>query len=138
LKSIGLLEVERRRQGLSATELAKRMGVGRSSVSQVERGLRPPSGAFRGKAAKALGRRVDDLFPMWFIVCDPHNGAFEVLVEDGRLLAWTSEEEASRYAQQRELQIRGPLGPDFLACLLAVSEDQVRENLGVVDKEDGP
>ncbi len=138
LSGMGLLEVERRRRGLSATDLAESMGVSASAVTHVERGTRPASASFRTNVAKALGLRVQDLFPTWFIVCEAQNGALRVIASDGRPLAWTSEKEATAYAKKRNLAVRGPLGPDFFASLLRVSADQVRGQLVLSSQEEPP
>lgn len=137
LLGMGVLEAERRRRGLLATELADSMGISASAVTHVERGSRSASPAFRTKAAKALGLPVRQLFPEWFFACGDQNGSLSILARDGRPLAWTSKREAAGYAGGRDLCIRGPVGPDFFAGLLGVSEDQVREQL-VLSSREGP
>ncbi len=54
------LMLERANQGLSASELAVKAGLGRQTVSRIEKGEAEPRIATIGKLAKALGKKVED------------------------------------------------------------------------------
>ncbi len=54
------LMLERANQGLTAGELAEKAGLGRQTVSRIEKGEAEPRLQTVGKIAKALGRRVED------------------------------------------------------------------------------
>ena len=53
----------RRTKGLSLRELALLSGVGKTHISDLERGKRNPSMATARRLARALRRPVVDLFP---------------------------------------------------------------------------
>ncbi len=55
---IELLVVERRRRGLSQTEVAARMGTSQSAVARLERGDRDVRLSTLHRYAEALGRRL--------------------------------------------------------------------------------
>lgn len=67
MKNTGKLREQRIRAGLTQAELAKMMGVSRTTVSFVETGKHPASPGFRKKALKALSQIIarlslDDIF----------------------------------------------------------------------------
>lgn len=124
-RGISLLERERRRRDLSATDLAKRMHVSRSAVTQVERAWIRPSEGFKKRAAVVLGVQVGDLFPeLWFLTRGT-SASTHVIGPDGRTLAFTSEAAAAEAARS----IGGRcevLGPAPLAWFsLMHGEDEV-------------
>ena len=57
-----LLRAARAQLGISQGELAARAGVTRQAVSAIESGKAAPTMAVALRLARALGRRVDDLF----------------------------------------------------------------------------
>src|SRR5690349_16125286 len=95
----GVLELERRRQGLTSTELARRMGVPRPQVSEVERGHRRPNPSFRAKAATALGVSEQDLFPRyWFLVLSSEGSCELHTHPSGSVFVFETEGDAERRA----------------------------------------
>lgn len=54
----------REAMGWTQAELADRMGVSRKTVNTVENGVFIPSTVVALKAARALGRNVEDLFEL--------------------------------------------------------------------------
>ena len=54
------LLLERARQGLTLEELSNRSGVGRSTISRIERGEVEARVYTIGKIAKGLGKKVED------------------------------------------------------------------------------
>lgn len=52
----------RAREGLNQTELAKRIGASRQTVSLMERGDYAPSVLLALKIAKVFGEKVEDVF----------------------------------------------------------------------------
>ena len=137
---MGLLERERRRRGLSATELAKQMGVSRSTISQVERGSQQASHSFQEKAASALAVDANDLWPEWWVLVPTERAseALELLhATTGSIIAFTTERGAARAAATlrnrgvTELMPREPIGPTALAVLFGISEDETHERLAI-------
>lgn len=57
------LEAERKRHGLTATDLARLCNCDRSYITQYERGHREVSASFKMTASRALGLPVDRVFP---------------------------------------------------------------------------
>ena len=58
------IRAAREAQGWTQAELAERMGVSRKTVNTVENGVFIPSTIVALKAARALGRSVEDLFEL--------------------------------------------------------------------------
>ena len=58
------LRIARAEAGLSTVELARRAGVGRDTISRLERGKSEPQAATLRKLAEALGTTVEDLYAM--------------------------------------------------------------------------
>ena len=58
------LKDERARLGLTQAELADRVGVSRKTINTVENGVFIPSTTLALKLARALGRRVEDIFQL--------------------------------------------------------------------------
>jgi putative transcriptional regulator len=58
------LKDERARLGLTQAELADRVGVSRKTINTVENGIFIPSTTLALKLARALGRRVEDIFQL--------------------------------------------------------------------------
>ena len=58
------IRAAREAQGWTQAELAERMGVSRKTVNTVENGVFIPSTIVALKAARALGRSVEDLFAL--------------------------------------------------------------------------
>lgn len=58
-----LLDV-RTERGLTQAALAEMIGVSRKTINTVENGVFVPSTVLALKLARALGRRVDDLFSL--------------------------------------------------------------------------
>ncbi|NCP20013.1 MAG: helix-turn-helix transcriptional regulator [Erythrobacter sp.] len=58
------IRAAREEQGWTQAELAERMGVSRKTVNTVENGVFIPSTIVALKAARALGRSVEDLFAL--------------------------------------------------------------------------
>lgn len=139
-QGVSLMEWARRRQELSATQLADRMGVSRSSVSQVERGFQSPSAAFKRKAAEALGVAVEDLWPMHFVLVRSAASTTELHTTAGLISAFTTQARARRAARGQE-RVAGPMPPDFFAAILGVSEAEVPGMLAIdprpTDTNDG-
>lgn len=52
--------IERINQGLSATELAKRAGLGKNTITNLEKQIVIPRLHTLGKIAKALGKSIED------------------------------------------------------------------------------
>jgi len=52
----------RRRKGLRQSDLAKKVGVFQSEISEIETGERKPSVYLAKRIAKALGVSLDELF----------------------------------------------------------------------------
>lgn len=52
--------IERINQGLSATELARRAGLGKNTITNLENQLVTPRLHTLGKIAKALGKSIED------------------------------------------------------------------------------
>lgn len=64
VKGLGMgLKKLRQRSGLTQEQLAEKLGVRRASISDWERGTKPPTGTldFWVKLANALGVSLDDL-----------------------------------------------------------------------------
>jgi putative transcriptional regulator len=58
------LKDERARLGLTQAELADRVGVSRKTINTVENGVFIPSTTLALKLARALDRRVEDIFQL--------------------------------------------------------------------------
>ncbi|MBB3035474.1 helix-turn-helix transcriptional regulator [Alteriqipengyuania lutimaris] len=58
------IRAAREAMGWTQAELAERMGVSRKTVNTVENGVFIPSTVVALKAARALGRSVEDLFKL--------------------------------------------------------------------------
>lgn len=63
-KAIGLLEQERKRQGLSHEKLAAKTGLHRSSISLIESKKRKPTLLVCTKIAIALGIQLSEVLKM--------------------------------------------------------------------------
>jgi len=131
---IGLLERERRRQGLTGTALARKMGVSRSSVSEVERGVRVPSDAFKEKAAQALEVPIARLFPAWYFLRARESIGIQLAGDrSGKLVAFANRVKADTAAAALgEYEVAGPASPGFFACVLGAHQEQV-EALLLID-----
>jgi transcriptional regulator with XRE-family HTH domain len=124
-----LLELERRRQGLTGTELARKMKVSRGQVSEVERGHRRPGPDFRRKAARALRVPEEALWPVfYFFVRDDEPGG-GILTKDARPVVFADHDQASRVAEEAGWKLQGPVGLDFFAQLLGLEEEAARRSL---------
>lgn len=131
--TIGILEVERRRRGLTATALAEQMGISRSALSQVERGAQRPSEPFKEKAAKALGLSVSKLWPeYWFLALVRPSGV-SIWAAKGKTVVFTNKRRAARFASAapHQLDVCGPAPPAFFALVHGLSEDQIPGELMV-------
>ena len=62
IKPKNRLREVRRRKGLRQTDLAKRVGVFQSEISEIETAERKPSVYLAKRIAKALGVSIDELF----------------------------------------------------------------------------
>ncbi|MFA6117350.1 MAG: helix-turn-helix transcriptional regulator [Sphingomonas sp.] len=58
------LKDERARLGLTQAELADRVGVSRKTINTVENGVFVPSTTLALKLARALDKRVEDIFQL--------------------------------------------------------------------------
>jgi molybdate-binding protein/transcriptional regulator with XRE-family HTH domain len=74
-----LLRAARLQRGLSQAELAVRAGVTRQAISAIESGKAAPTMSVALRLARALGRRVDDLFRL----VDELPGVSAELLDDG-------------------------------------------------------
>lgn len=60
------LEIERRKRGLYSRDVAAKIGVHRTTYSQVERGRLKPYPKFRRNCAEFFGIPEEELFPEVF------------------------------------------------------------------------
>jgi transcriptional regulator with XRE-family HTH domain len=139
MEVITILEVERRRRGLSATELARRMKVAKSTVSAIERQRREPSSTFKISAAAALGVDVRDLWPEFFALArEP--GDDGLLRAGDKLIAYSSRTRARSAASHlgkltgAGFSVRGPRPAEALAAEVGVFPGELRIAL-VLDPE---
>ncbi|CUS45747.1 MAG: helix-turn-helix transcriptional regulator [Pseudomonadota bacterium] len=58
------LKVERARLGLTQADLADRVGVSRKTINTVENGVFIPSTTLALRLARALEKRVEDIFQL--------------------------------------------------------------------------
>ena len=132
---ITLLERERRRHGLTATELAQRMGTSPSAVSQVERGRSVPSRGFKRRAASVLGTGIASLFPEFFALVSSDDQGLLLRGRDGNLLVFTTRGNAelarSTFLGGKDgtLRICGPVPLPHLSTLLDLAEDECQAQL---------
>lgn len=130
MKAPGLLEIARRREGLTGTELAEKMGVPRTLLSEVERGHRIPTADFRAKAASALGVAEESLFPQYWFLTAPNETGIRVCGVEGAPRVYRSRQAAERAAKDLGvddslLQVRGPADPRCFGVLLGADETAV-------------
>jgi transcriptional regulator with XRE-family HTH domain len=130
-RGVSQLERERRRRGLTATDLAELMGVSRSYLSRVEHGWLAPSAAFKQKASEALGTSVQELFPEFFFLSRADGAGVQVVGPGGRTLAFSTKRRATAAARQLSerlaapLEVVGPAPLRFFALMHGVEEDEV-------------
>jgi hypothetical protein len=106
------------------------MRVSHSQVSSAERGLQDPSGAFRKKAARALGLSVAQLWPRFFFLTDRAGTRFALPTADGRIMAFSTEGSAKACAGLGQgLCVRGPAPPGFFALAYGITESDVPDRL---------
>lgn len=125
---ISVLERERRRQGLTATDLAARMGVSASTLSQVERGRLLPTTEFKERTASALGVALDQLFPTYFVLVAEDRG-LRLAGSDGRAFVFNSKSAAKRAAKVLSARVEGPVPIGYIATLLGISEVEAVERV---------
>ncbi len=63
VKGITELEIARKKEGLTATDLARQIGMSPSAVHNFERGHARASMSFKTKVSEVIGRPVEELFP---------------------------------------------------------------------------
>jgi transcriptional regulator with XRE-family HTH domain len=137
---ITILEVERRRRGLSATELARRMQVAKSTISAIERRRRAPSSRFKARAAAVLGIDVGDLWPHFFTLVRDVGDQSRLRAGD-KLIAFSSRCAARSVASDlRKLAgvavtVRGPFPAEALAAEEEVFPSELTAHL-VLDPQD--
>jgi transcriptional regulator with XRE-family HTH domain len=137
---ITILELERRRRGLSATELARHMRVAKSTISAIERGRREPSPKFKAGAAAVLEVDVADLWPQFFTLTRDL-GDQRRLRSGGKVVAFSSRRAARSAASQlgmltgAAVSVRGPLSAEALASETGVFPGEVHTEL-VLDPQD--
>lgn len=125
--SIGELEKARRDKGLTGTALARRMGIARSTVSEVERGVRTPTSEFKQRAAEALDTTAERLFPAFYILrADLSCGTLIPGNGWGRLFAFKEWNRAQAAAGKLGgLEVIGPIAPNLVALVVGTGQDQI-------------
>ena len=143
-RAVGIsnLERQRRRRGLTATDLAARMGVSRSWLSQVERGWLAPSDTFKSKAAAALATAIEELFPEFIFLTVSDVTGVRLLTLGDRTLVFTTERLANAAVRRLGAALgtvsrRGPAPLGFFATLYGVPEEEVVGSLQVNPPEIG-
>ena len=143
-RAVGIsnLERRRRRRGLTATDLAARMGVSRSWLSKVERGWLAPSDTFKSKAAAALGTAIGELFPQYTFLTVSDAAGVRLLALRERTLVFSTERRANAAVRRLEAALgtvtrRGPAPLGFFATLYGVPEEEVVGSLQIDPPEIG-
>lgn len=137
-----LLERERRRRDMTATDLAERMGVSRSAISQVERGWLRPSPSFKERAAEALGMDQRQLFPELWFLAEETKDATRFVKSDGVTVAFSTEDAGDAAARALAAQdgtkvvALGPAPLTFFALARGLEEQDVLGQMLVDPKLD--
>ena len=115
----GLIRRERERQGVSLRELARRVGVSASMMSQVETGRTRPSVSTIYSIAAELGLSIDALLSEEAAVSDPAPLAASYVREDAASIAEAvPASQLVRPDQRRKLELESGVTWELLSDLL--------------------